>query len=318
MRQRRTMAEFRRILMVLFLILMIHFTARTNGQYSSVITRSGDNVTLPCEIGDKCDEIHWLFSGSEPTRVVVVFRYGEIDKTQISKSKSDRLSVAENCSLVIKKVTVEDVGHYGCQLLKSQKKQISSVHLSVVTMTEETDGDTVQLSCSVWDCGPCRHTVKWLFDGKDVSDSDKDLKTSQSGCYTTVSFLDSHLISSSRFELFQCEVTDDTGTSRPFPFSPQSSEDKTGWRWWIVFVSVGFSSPVIIVIVTVNRCKSRKGQKTQMNENTTDPEDEVSYASISFTKKTNSKVQVQKKDEGDDDDDAVTYNILYSTINTPN
>ncbi|KAK2855929.1 hypothetical protein Q5P01_004664 [Channa striata] len=72
----------------------------------------------------------------------------------------------------------------------------------------------------------------------------------------------------------------------------------------------------------------------------TDPEDGVSYASVSFTR-TNRKVQLQKKhdedDDDDDDDDAVTYssvkvssfsascdgastdpNIIYTIINQPN
>ncbi|KAL7388471.1 hypothetical protein ABVT39_014603 [Epinephelus coioides] len=66
---------------------------------------------------------------------------------------------------------------------------------------------------------------------------------------------------------------------------------------------------------------SERGNKTQMSDTIADPEDGVSYASVSYTKKTNSKAQVRSKY----DDDAVTYttvkassadpNSLYATIN---
>ncbi|KAI3363864.1 hypothetical protein L3Q82_001466 [Scortum barcoo] len=70
----------------------------------------------------------------------------------------------------------------------------------------------------------CRHTVKWLYEGKDVDKDNKDLQTSQTGCYTTVSFLTSHHIYTSRLNLFTCEVTDGhTGKVQLFPFSLQSS-----------------------------------------------------------------------------------------------
>ncbi|CAK6977709.1 uncharacterized protein LOC121882147 isoform X1 [Scomber scombrus] len=71
-----------------------------------------------------------------------------------------------------------------------------------------------------------------------------------------------------------------------------------------------------------------KGKKAQMDDNigldsnpavtqpapetsqdTADPEDGVSYASISYTKKTNSKARVPRKDEGD----AVTYSTVKAS-----
>ncbi|XP_067338482.1 uncharacterized protein [Channa argus] len=137
MRQRRTMAEFRRILMVLFLILIIHFTAGAE-QETGLFVRDGDDVTLQCEIANhhnRCDNTTWLFSGLGNT-AVTLFEHGKIHNN--TDSKPDRLSVTENCSLVIKKVTDEDVGHYSCrQFDKSGRQQGSDsvVYLSVVTTT---------------------------------------------------------------------------------------------------------------------------------------------------------------------------------------
>ncbi|KAI3364551.1 hypothetical protein L3Q82_011347 [Scortum barcoo] len=80
--------------------------------------------------------------------------------------------------MVIKKVTVEDVGRYFCQQYKSDQKQgeDSQVHLSVINMNEQKDDDKVTLSCSVSSYDQCRHTVKWLYEGKDVDKDNKDLQ----------------------------------------------------------------------------------------------------------------------------------------------
>uniref|UniRef100_A0A669BBD9 Immunoglobulin V-set domain-containing protein n=1 Tax=Oreochromis niloticus TaxID=8128 RepID=A0A669BBD9_ORENI len=57
-----------------------------------------------------------------------------------AKTKSDRLSVTANCSLLIKNVTVEDVGLYYCQQYKLGETRAEStlvyqsfIDLSVIT-----------------------------------------------------------------------------------------------------------------------------------------------------------------------------------------
>ncbi|XP_038586951.1 uncharacterized protein LOC119912050 [Micropterus salmoides] len=179
---------------------VLQFTAAAEKLPLSFTVRVGDDVTLPCENvidgQQKCEYTTWLFSGSGSRSAVELVTLGQIGEN--SKAKSDRLSVTENCSLVIKKVTVEDVGRYYCRQFKSGQQQApdSQVHLSVIIMTERKDADEVTLNCSVLKYGQsCRHTVKWLYEGKDV---DKDMKTSQSVCYATVSFLDSHFINKSK------------------------------------------------------------------------------------------------------------------------
>ncbi|XP_049445782.1 uncharacterized protein LOC125896878 [Epinephelus fuscoguttatus] len=334
------MAEFRWIKMSLFLLLMLHFTAA--GQlFRSLTFRVGDDVTLSCEnvIDDQnnCDSTVWLFSESRSRRAVVLVDLGKI----VENAKSDRLSVTENCSLVIKKVTDEDVGHYACRQFRSGQRQGQDavVELSVVTMTERQDTDEVTLTCSVRTYEQCPHTVKWLYQGQDVDKDNKDIKTSQSPCSASVTFLTSLYIYTSRYKLFTCAVTDGDRV-QVFPFRSQSSGEKPD-LWVYIIVAVALVA-LLILIVAIIVWRRTKGNKTQMSDtigltsnpavtqaapepsqDTADPEDGVSYASVSYTKKTNSKAQVRSK--YDDDDDAVTYttvkassadpNSLYATIN---
>ncbi|XP_044025108.1 uncharacterized protein LOC122863068 isoform X2 [Siniperca chuatsi] len=282
------MVEFRWIKMFLYLILVLQFTALTVQHRPSLIVRDGDKITLPCENvlnHYKCDSTSWFFSRFPSTAAQDLVKRGQTVNTV--KAKSDRLSVTVNCSLVIKKVTVEDVGRYFCEQLN--KSGPNTLDLSVVTMTEHKDNHKVTLTCSVLTYHRCGHTVKWLYGAKDVDKDNKDLMTSQSYCSANVTFTTSHFIYTSKnYELLKCNVTDGY-TRKVFTFSPQSS-----------------------------------GNKPQRDKNTADPEDGVSYASISYTRKTNSKARVRAGD------DAVTYSIvkapsssagasadptLYATIN---
>ncbi|XP_044185760.1 uncharacterized protein LOC122965666 [Thunnus albacares] len=223
------MVELRWIKMSLFLILGLQFTAVT-GQTSLYITvRDGDEVTLSCENvmngQDKCDSTTWLFVGSGSTTAVELIKLGQIGEN--AEAKSDRLSVTANCSLVMKKVTVEDVGRYTCRQFKSgqQQGQDSQVYLSVVTMTEHKNTDEVTLNCSVSTYEQCEQTVKWVYEGNYWDVNTQHMKESQSSCFATVMFTTSPLAETSKYyELFKCNVTDKkNGKVQLFAFSPQSS-----------------------------------------------------------------------------------------------
>lgn len=71
---------------------------------------------------DKCDGTTWTTSND-----TVLFSRGQLHKE--AKAQSDRLSLTENCSLVLRKVAVSDAGRYVCRRTRHQD---SEVHLSVV------------------------------------------------------------------------------------------------------------------------------------------------------------------------------------------
>lgn len=116
------------------------FSTGTAEQYSPVYAvRAEHDVTLPCKnlIHDqhKCKSTTWLFSDSGST--TIIFENGQIHKD--TQTKSDRLNVKKkNCSLVIKKVSVEDVGRYICrQFNKSGQQQGPDIQADLTVISSE-------------------------------------------------------------------------------------------------------------------------------------------------------------------------------------
>ncbi|XP_077949619.1 uncharacterized protein LOC120814399 isoform X7 [Gasterosteus aculeatus] len=349
------MAEFRGIQTSLLLILMLQFTEAATEQRLTV--RDGDEVTLPCnsvtEDQNNCDSTVWLFTYSRSTQAVVLVRNGQIDE---AKAESDRLSVSQNCSLVMKKVTHGDVGRYVCREFRpgGQHKD-AEVHLSVVSMTEETNRDKVTLRCSVWTYERCEHTVKWMNGGQHVDKDNEEVKTSPSLCFASLSFKTSHFFYTSSFTSLKCEVTDG---DKVMQFSPSgedttttttttttTEEDTKGGdttkTFWVYVLSAVVLVALLIIIVFVVKWKINKGNTTRTNNNDvptappaaeaplTDvsmslsghvvssmqagPEDGVSYATISYTQKADSKAQ-GRSNHGDD---AVTYSTVKASSADP-
>ncbi|XP_026196665.1 uncharacterized protein LOC113149051 [Anabas testudineus] len=325
------MAEPRRIQM-LILILTLQFKI-TTGQSSSFLlpVRDGDDVTLPCgkvrDDQNKCDSTTWMISGSGNSAAVPLFELGQIHK-DIVKSKSDRLSVTENCSLVIKKVTDEDVGRYTCrQFISGPHYEDSVVELSVVTITEQKNNKMFNLSCSVLTRDECRHTVEWLNEA-----DDEDVEIQKSVCSATVTFPTCHHHQKAKLELLRCNVTDKyTRKEQLFDFRLQPCE--AGLWWLYIVVPVVVTALVVGVVALVRWKKTEENNREpdgklelslnpaetqsapETTHDTTDPEDGVSYASINHSKNKQNKFQVQTGDE--DEGDAVTYSTVKVPSSSP-
>ncbi|KAM9356208.1 uncharacterized protein KZ484_014215 isoform 2-T2 [Pholidichthys leucotaenia] len=234
----------------LFLVLMCQLTVSAAGPHLSITVVIGHDVTLSCGnvIGGQhnCGGTIWMYRNKEREEELV--DNGEIEDNSIS----DRLSVTENCSLVIKQVTDDDVGRYTCRQKKSEQEQSSgfNVDLSIIEMTENRYDDNVIFHCQMYSIESCQPEVEWVYE--DSKQADK------------------------------------------------------GWLYGII--SVGLA--VILSIMMIIIWKKTKGTKSQMEQNTDDPEDGVSYASISYTRMTKSKAKVHNDgDEGD--------NVTYSSVNVP-
>ncbi|CAI5684419.1 unnamed protein product [Oreochromis niloticus] len=231
------MDEFRWIQMFLCLMIQIAVFSTVSVNETSMFMKVGDDVTLLCvnviDEQNNCDGTTWTFA-SRNKETVELIELGQIGEK--AQTKSDRLSVTANCSLLIKKLTVEDVGLYYCQQYKVKETPSnhtlvhqSLVHLSVITLTEHKDTDKVKLSCSVVTHAECHHTVKWLLKGQAEDKENKQIVTSQTDCSTTVSIVENHYLYSSHHKILKCEVTDTkTGKVQLFTFSHQTSGEETG------------------------------------------------------------------------------------------
>ncbi|XP_039873827.1 uncharacterized protein LOC120725164 isoform X2 [Simochromis diagramma] len=213
------MVTFRWIEMFLFFVLMLQFGGVNSGDLLlSFTVRDGDNVTLPCEnlINNhhNCDTTVWLFTDSRGTPSVELVNLGQIKE----KAKSDRLSVTAECSLVIKKVTAEDVGRYTCRQFRGNpgKQQV----------TEHKKAVEVTLSCSVWTFDRCKHKVKWIHISEALDRDYSNLKTSESSCSAAVTFLNDAYTHISTYD-FNCSVTTEEEKEQLFTFSAQSSGEKS-------------------------------------------------------------------------------------------
>ncbi|XP_035984750.1 uncharacterized protein LOC118558342 [Fundulus heteroclitus] len=228
-RDRSTMLSSGWILTLLFPILILQFTAVAGQRRAFFTVKVGDGVTLPCayvkQEKHNCDRITWT-SNKPGNRNVSWFNRGNFTKE--AKAKSDRMSVTANCSLVIKNVTADDFGKYICR--EGLNPVPIVVDLTVTTMTEQRNNETVTFNCSVTTDTYCRHTVVWVFEGKEQLPSEKNVSAS---CSAAITISASHLHQNLKFyELLKCKVKD--GYDKKdllFTFSRQHSEEKTGHMW---------------------------------------------------------------------------------------
>ncbi|XP_039455159.1 uncharacterized protein LOC120433248 isoform X2 [Oreochromis aureus] len=137
------MAAFTWIQMSSLLTLMLQFKGTTEQHQTvqTVTAERGHDVTLSCKNviqgQHNCISTTWIFSDSSST--VTLFELGQIKE---AKPKPDRLSLSADCSLVIKKVTDQDVGHYTCRQFKtatgSQEYSDIMIDLSVINNVKTT------------------------------------------------------------------------------------------------------------------------------------------------------------------------------------
>lgn len=214
------------------------------------LVQAQGKATLQCEnekLGQKqCKGTTWIFISGINRTTVELFQYGEINGG--SKEQSHRLSLDESCSLVIRKVTVEDAGSYVCQQWSGTKgtkatKQAtdSTVDLSVVTgesltvgmcsvqtvlwiksvspsptVTAQRESDVVIFNCSVSPVHDCPYTVKWQLRGSDIVGKFDDIQTATSSCSAAVKVWRPCDNIESRIQHLRCGVKSNTGKEKFF------------------------------------------------------------------------------------------------------
>nr|XP_054604154.1 uncharacterized protein LOC107377869 isoform X2 [Nothobranchius furzeri] len=274
------------IQMFLLLTMLLQLPGVVSGDLFYTI-RAGDDVALSCEnvIKDhrNCDTTTWGYG--KPGRTTQEL----VTLGQVTYSRSDSLSLAGNCSLVLRNISAEDAGSYFCSQYDaglyfcrqyeieggSTSRRDAPVYLSVVTLREQTEQNKVTFTCSVSPYDECRHEVKWLFKGNDVEKDHPDVNTSSpSSCSAAVTFQTSNYVYSSRFKLFICEVETEnkqqlfTFSSGPTGGKTDTTESAGGspptpgpscTAVWLRFLigSVGLAALTAGVVVTSRRTRAK-------------------------------------------------------------
>ncbi|KAM9703372.1 uncharacterized protein ACNS7B_002100 [Menidia menidia] len=186
----------------------------TDDQHASeLVVELGDGVSLRCGDGTLCrpdrSGTFWIFSNGSAS--VTLSERGPI------QAGSDRLGLTEDCSLVIKGVTAQDVGRYTCgQIRPGPRGPGRSVRLSVVSMTDYQTEDEVVLFCSVLESGVCRHTVEWL----EEDPRNRSSMIAPLFCFATLTLSPAQLRQKSK--PFKCKVMDGlTAKEQLFSFRPK-------------------------------------------------------------------------------------------------
>ncbi|XP_032440383.1 uncharacterized protein LOC116733685 isoform X2 [Xiphophorus hellerii] len=295
------MTEFRSVQLSLCLILALKFTV-TKQSSSSVIVRGGDEVLLACEnmMGPtKCLRIHWLFNKLSQGSALALVKFGQTNQTQAAREKADRLRVSSNCSLIIQKVSAVDVGTYYCQQVQTtdQKEIIHTVALSLVNITEQKDDEEVTLNCSVIPNDPCKHNVKWLYQGQSIDKHNTNLGTKDSVCAAEVTFKSSHYVYElGRYNSLQCAVEESGGRKQQrFPFRAETPEKKNKRSEDNEAEQPSGNK------TRVNSPPAAPQSASEVNQDPDKPDATISYASINLPKNNN---QVWGSDA------AVTYSAV--------
>ncbi|KAK5603812.1 hypothetical protein CRENBAI_000664 [Crenichthys baileyi] len=164
------MSSFISMRMLQFLLLLFPLTA-VSVEYSSLIIDLGEEATLPCvnmmNSRHKCDSVTWSHVASGHSSAVRLAHHGQIDGSL--ETRSDRLGLTGDCSLLIKNVTARDVGMYTCrESAPQQEGRHFQVHLAVsskniIKSTAETElpTSTPMSSTAQQDC--CCSAVDYII-----------------------------------------------------------------------------------------------------------------------------------------------------------
>ncbi|XP_054882056.1 uncharacterized protein LOC129356483 [Poeciliopsis prolifica] len=209
----------------------------------------------------------------------------------------------------------------------------------------------VTLNCSVETNETCKHSVKWLIQGKYIEKDNKEITESWSSCSAAVTFQTSHFLYQSRFDTLKCEVKtgnkvqfftfssrpsekDETATTSPATTKPDETSGnrmtstntstsapavEQSFLWLYITLPLLLVALITTLFIVLKRARGHKAkqisndgvtltQSASETQQQVDPENGVSYASISYTKKSSSS-------RAKDDDEGET--VTYSTVKSP-
>uniref|UniRef100_A0A3P9HNF7 Ig-like domain-containing protein n=1 Tax=Oryzias latipes TaxID=8090 RepID=A0A3P9HNF7_ORYLA len=182
----------------LLLLLSLHLSGvRSDDNTVFVYSKVGDEALLLCSIASSdCSSITWTFFRSGQVRFSKEVIQGQVNR---SSEKASRLTVASNCSLILRDLALGDVGSYVCL---EHERDVTTVYLSILAISSPSNimelrpGGTVVLSCilsSYYDAGNCRQysggsfKLRWLAEeGTEMDNHSRHQLTERTHCNATL------------------------------------------------------------------------------------------------------------------------------------
>ncbi|XP_053736613.1 uncharacterized protein LOC128768060 [Synchiropus splendidus] len=295
-----------------------------------LFAQEGAEVTLSCDSRApdqaSCEGTTWLGEKDRGTETLAEHKTVKVDV--------DRLSLAPDCSLVIKKMGAGDARHYTCRQFDGPRPYTDAdTFLSMVSLTRSMTQGDMTLTCKVIRPGFCPEKVQWLYKGQTITKDHPQLKTSSTTCgdaavqFPLTSFLESHLLTCEvshrdTVERFPFQAAVSTGATTTTASTSATPVDDSG-HWWLYGVAAAAALTLLVLVVVLVRWRRLKGRRAQVQKKLTsdlsaspaDPEsghdtenpgEELCYSSVTYNKKTHSN-----KVKGHEDDE-VTYSTVKS------
>ncbi|XP_054879932.1 uncharacterized protein LOC129354501 [Poeciliopsis prolifica] len=248
-------------------------------QQISLYHKPGDEAVLSCLSSDSCSSVDWSYERNNDRKQEV--HEGIVQ----SSSRSARLSLDRNCSLIINNIAAEDAGRYRCQPEDGGNFEIeTSLNLLIISSSppdvDPTKNEDVTLSCSLLtskslDSCPDK-SLLWLNESGSVllDEGDGFKFWGQTGC---VSYLTVNLQSSRRFTCqFVEEKTVKIETHYQYEGPPASSPLS------FIMSTLKITGLILMVGVTVGiiRTRGRKKPQKDINVRFAADDDAVSFENV--------------------------------------
>ncbi|XP_038150183.1 uncharacterized protein LOC119789387 [Cyprinodon tularosa] len=167
-----------------------------NREVVHIYHRVGDDAVLPCKSpspsSSSCSTVNWLYRRDEDMNPQQEVQRGIVVQ---SSSKAARLSVDNNCSLIINSITAEDAGGYRCQIEDGGSSD-PDVYLNLMSISPVEAVPTennITLICSLVryiSLGSCpKNSLLWVDEtGANLTGEGVGYQFRQTGCdsYLTV------------------------------------------------------------------------------------------------------------------------------------
>ncbi|XP_053736618.1 uncharacterized protein LOC128768063 [Synchiropus splendidus] len=193
-------------------LLLVLLTSTGAAGDTFLFAQEGAEVTLSCDSRApdqaSCEGTAWLGDKDGGIETLAEHKTVKVDV--------DRLSLAPDCSLVIKKMGAGDARRYTCRQFDGPRPYTDAdTFLSMVSLTRSMTQGDMTLTCKVIRPGFCPEKVQWLYQGQTITKDHPQLKTSSTTCgdaavqFPLASFLERHFLT--------CEVSH-RDTVKRFPF----------------------------------------------------------------------------------------------------